>query len=86
MKFSVYGTAERTIKVEADSPHEAAAKIRAEGFTPVNIEQLEHDSPFTIDFQSVGKCMSCGMELFSTDGFTPCDEGEVMICDKCNTN
>jgi|688.fasta_scaffold196506_6 hypothetical protein len=82
MKYEVYGSRHKTIEVEADSPQAAAAVLRAEGFEPHTVEQVDAPGPFTVEFQCVGRCEACGSEVMLNDGHAVTLD-DVRICKGC---
>jgi hypothetical protein len=77
-KYSVFGTKELTLEVEADSPQAAAATMREQGFSPVSVEKLD-DGVFVTDWQCIGRCEACGKELFQGDSYVMFADGPF-IC------
>lgn len=82
MQFEVYGSRHKTITVEAESPQAAAAVLRAEGFEPHSVEQVDVPGPYVVDWTCAGRCESCGAEVLYNDGHL-LTEDDVKICAKC---
>jgi hypothetical protein len=79
-KYSVFGTKELTLEVEADSPQAAAAMMREKGFSPVSVEQLD-DAVFVSSWDCIAKCEACGKELLEGDKIVSFLDGPVMCAE-----